>query len=130
MEFQFNHNGQAYTFESTLFHDLSTPIRNGSENVNAYYLEDPKFEPFRAGGFCGDRSHRVALAIVKTLPLTLMATEPIQNVLDTSVMVGKRSMHCLKDFHYHGLGGHSFTRPSRQRRSSIIVKRVACALRL
>ncbi len=53
MEFQFNHNGQAYTFESTLFHDLSTPIRNGSENVNAYYLEDPKFEPFRAGGFVG-----------------------------------------------------------------------------
>lgn len=53
MEFQFNHNGQAYTFESTKFHDLSTPIRNGSENVNAYYLEDPKFEPFRAGDFVG-----------------------------------------------------------------------------
>ena len=53
MIFSFTHNNKQYVYDSLVSHDLSTPIRNGSHNVNAYYLADPKFEPFRAGGFVG-----------------------------------------------------------------------------
>lgn len=53
MKFSFTHRDKQYTFDSQVFHDLSTPIRNGSHNVNAYFLGDPQFVPFRAGGFVG-----------------------------------------------------------------------------
>ncbi|MBO6517055.1 MAG: cyclase family protein [Bacteroidia bacterium] len=53
MQFNFTHNDKTYSYNSTVFFDLSTPIRNGEENVNAYFLNPPKFEPFRAGGFVG-----------------------------------------------------------------------------
>jgi arylformamidase len=53
MEFNFSYNGTAYQYDSQKYYDLSTPIRNGQHNVNAYYLEDPSFEAFRAGDFVG-----------------------------------------------------------------------------
>ena len=53
MKFSFTHHDKQYSYDSRVFHDLSTPIRNGNHNVNAYYLADPQFEPFRAGGFVG-----------------------------------------------------------------------------
>lgn len=53
MQFSFENNGKTYTYQSHKFHDLSTPIRNGKENVNAYFLNPPIFEPFKAGGFVG-----------------------------------------------------------------------------
>jgi arylformamidase len=53
MDFTFRHNGKGYTYNRDTFFDLSTPIKNGADNVNAYYLDDPKFEAFRAGSFVG-----------------------------------------------------------------------------
>ena len=53
MEFQFNHQGKNYQYASTRYFDLSTPIRNGEHNVNAYYLDDPSFETYKAGDFVG-----------------------------------------------------------------------------
>ncbi|MFT5512547.1 MAG: arylformamidase [Bacteroidia bacterium] len=53
MEFRFSYNDQDYSFSSTNYFDLSTPIRNGADNVNAYYLDDPNFKPFRGGDFVG-----------------------------------------------------------------------------
>ncbi len=53
MQFSFTHNGITHNYNSSVFYDLSTPIRNGDQNVNAYYLNSPRFEPFRAGGFVG-----------------------------------------------------------------------------
>jgi len=53
MIFTFQSNNKTFAFDSSRFFDLSTPIRNGDNNVNAYFLNHPKFEPFRAGGFVG-----------------------------------------------------------------------------
>lgn len=53
MDFTFSHQNKQYTYSSSRLYDLSTPIRNGDQNVNAYYLADPRFEPFRAGEFIG-----------------------------------------------------------------------------
>lgn len=53
MKFTFDFNGNAYQYDSNEYFDLSTPIRNGDHNVNAYYLDQPVFEPFRAGSFVG-----------------------------------------------------------------------------
>lgn len=53
MEFQFKHLGKTYQYSSNKYHDLSTPIANGDHNVNAYYLDDPRFETYKAGDFVG-----------------------------------------------------------------------------
>jgi hypothetical protein len=33
--------------------DLSIPLRHGSENLRAWYVDTPRFEPVRANGFLG-----------------------------------------------------------------------------
>ncbi len=53
MKFKFDHKGSTYQYDSDTYFDLSTPIKNGDHNVNAYYLAQPVFEPFRAGDFVG-----------------------------------------------------------------------------
>lgn len=53
MKFKFEHNGAQYTYDSEKLFDLSTPIRDGNQNVNAYYLAHPSFKAFRMGTFVG-----------------------------------------------------------------------------
>jgi kynurenine formamidase len=53
MVFSFHSNNKTYSFDSAVYFDLSTPIRHGENNVNAYFLGHPKFVPFRAGDFVG-----------------------------------------------------------------------------
>lgn len=33
--------------------DISLPLKNGADNPNAYFIQNPVFEPFRADGFVG-----------------------------------------------------------------------------
>jgi kynurenine formamidase len=46
-------NQKTITIDTNVFFDLSLPLRNGKENVNAYYINPPHFQPFKAGGFVG-----------------------------------------------------------------------------
>jgi len=56
MKFWFKHQGANYSFDREVYYDLSTPIRDGEMNVNAYYLDPPRFETFCAGDFVGSVS--------------------------------------------------------------------------
>lgn len=53
MIFQFQHSGKTYQFDSDVYHDLSTAIRDGEENPNAYYINPPQIRPFCVGDFVG-----------------------------------------------------------------------------
>lgn len=53
MIFQFQFQHASYTFNTDEVVDLSLPIRGGNQNPNAYYIDQPRIEPFRAGGFVG-----------------------------------------------------------------------------
>ena len=47
-------NGKTIVVDLSKPIDLSIPIRAGDKNVNAFYIEPVKMEPFRAGSFVGD----------------------------------------------------------------------------
>jgi hypothetical protein len=47
------HNGKIYTSDFRLPLDISIPVQNGIHNPNAFGIQPPHFEPFRAGNFVG-----------------------------------------------------------------------------
>jgi kynurenine formamidase len=47
------HKQKKYTVDLGKPIDLSIPLRSGSHNPNAFGIQQPQFEPFRAGGFVG-----------------------------------------------------------------------------
>lgn len=53
MKLEFSRNGNQYSINSNEAIDISIPMVGGEENVNAYYIDQPKYEVFRAGGFVG-----------------------------------------------------------------------------
>jgi arylformamidase len=54
MQLSFTYAGKSYTFDSSNPIDISIPLRAGSENVKAFYADDPKIFPMKAGSFIGD----------------------------------------------------------------------------
>lgn len=47
------HNGSEYKLNLQQGIDLSIPLVGGEENVNAYFIDNPRYEVFAAGGFVG-----------------------------------------------------------------------------
>lgn len=47
------HNGKTYNCDFSKPIDISIPLRNGANNPNAFGIQHPSFEPFRAGSFVG-----------------------------------------------------------------------------
>lgn len=47
------HQGKIYRVNLHEPLDLSIPLRSGNQNPNAFGIQPPLFEPFRAGGFVG-----------------------------------------------------------------------------
>lgn len=47
------HNNQSYTIDLSKPQDISIPLRASKENVNAWYISEPKFEPVKDGGWTG-----------------------------------------------------------------------------
>lgn len=47
------HRQKKYTIDLHQPIDISIPLRSGSDNPNAFGIQAPAFEPFRAGGFVG-----------------------------------------------------------------------------
>ena len=45
--------GKAYIAELAEAHDLSIPLRHGTQNPKAWYAPDPEFQPFTFGDFTG-----------------------------------------------------------------------------
>ena len=56
MIFHFTKGDKTYRFDSDKYHDLSIPIQDGKNNVNAYHINPPKIEPFCVGSFVGSVS--------------------------------------------------------------------------
>jgi arylformamidase len=54
MQMSFIHAGKTYHYDSSKPIDISIPLREGDENVKAFYADDPVIEPMRTGGFVGD----------------------------------------------------------------------------
>ncbi|MCB9261730.1 MAG: cyclase family protein [Flavobacteriales bacterium] len=53
MIFKTTFRDKEIAFDSSVYFDLSTPISDGENNVNAYYIANPVFQPFRGGDFVG-----------------------------------------------------------------------------
>jgi len=49
-----NHKGKTYKTDLDKPIDISIPLRAVSENVSAWYVEPPRFEPVRMGDWVGD----------------------------------------------------------------------------
>lgn len=47
-------NNDSFTIDLSKPIDISIPIRLGTENVNAFYADPVKIEPYRSGNFVGD----------------------------------------------------------------------------
>lgn len=47
-------NNKSFAIDLTKPIDISIPIRLGKENVNAFYADPVKIEPYRSGNFVGD----------------------------------------------------------------------------
>lgn len=52
-----NHKGKTYKADLAQPIDISIPLRASKENVSAWYMEPPKFEPVRTGNWVGDVNH-------------------------------------------------------------------------
>jgi arylformamidase len=53
MKIQLEYNSGKVTADLSLPIDISLCLSAGEQNVNAYYIPPPVFEPFRVGGFVG-----------------------------------------------------------------------------
>lgn len=56
MQTQITHKGKSFSVDLDEPIDISIPLREGEENVNAYYIPSVQLEPFRFGNFIGDVS--------------------------------------------------------------------------
>lgn len=53
MNIQLLHNGNSYEVNLNEPYDISIPLRNSTDNVNAWYAPPPVFEPVRYGNWVG-----------------------------------------------------------------------------
>lgn len=53
MQITIEHQGAEYEVNLNEPIDISIPLVGGEQNVNAYYIEPPRYEVFEAGGFVG-----------------------------------------------------------------------------
>jgi arylformamidase len=53
METVIQHRGASYKLDLNKPIDISIPMVGGEENVNAYYIDNPRYEVFKAGSFVG-----------------------------------------------------------------------------
>jgi kynurenine formamidase len=53
METVLQYNGSDYRIDLDQAIDISIPLVGGEDNVNAYYIKNPEYEVFAAGGFVG-----------------------------------------------------------------------------
>jgi len=49
-----NHKGKTYKADLAKPIDISIPLRAGKDNVSAWYVQPPRFEPVRMGDWVGD----------------------------------------------------------------------------
>jgi hypothetical protein len=54
MKFSFEHKGRKYAADFNQPIDISIPLRAGDKNVKAFYADDVRIEPMKAGNFVGD----------------------------------------------------------------------------
>ena len=54
MRTEIHYNNNRYTTDLSKPIDISIPLKEGIENVNAFYAEPVRIEPVRAGSFVGD----------------------------------------------------------------------------
>lgn len=47
---------KTYTYDTSIYYDISLPLNNGDDNPNCFYLPQPVFTPFKAGDFIGSTS--------------------------------------------------------------------------